>query len=354
MIKKLISTMLCGLLFISAAVPAFAAEESPSVEIGEKDITVVQSFETTETEKFNYSFEKKIEKDGKKYELKGVNYRVIDSKPLDEALPITHKVDYKDLYTKQANAPETLTITQKGEAVDVKLKNVEYEETTITNRTETVSAYTDFDYKTVTPNPPKTKTVTYHDNGSQKDVQVTLDFKELKAEDDWKWINDVEIPMTFSLYDSAYYVLGDKYIPYNDEKPALQGHENDILKELKLDSQKYRITSVEWNGEPYMVGDVMYRKAVAHGERYAANYVAYYESNVSLPDAAGYNAVALYEGEGTTLSGRTQYTVEATAVYSPDYTTQAIVAGVVGGLILIALLVIAVLYIISKKQEKKN
>lgn len=353
MIKKIVPALL-SLSILLSAVPAFAAETNNNVAIDKNDITKVQTFTTQSTDDFKYDFETQITEDGKKYDLKGVNYKVTAEKNLENIENVTHKVEYNDLYSKELTPPETLTITQDGRQIEVKLTGVSFTDTTITNRSENITGYTDYDYKTVTPKPAQTKTVTYYDKASQKNVQATLQFKELKAKDDWAWRNDVNIPITFSFYDSEYYVLGDKFIPYNDKQPALKGYETDLLKELNLDTEKYRITSVEWSGEKYQLGDVTYRKAIAHGERYAANYIAYYESNINLPNAHGYTAVAEYQTEISVLNGTKEYTVEATAVYTPNHTTAIIVGSVAGGLILIVLLVIAILYIISKKDKRKG
>lgn len=354
MIKKIIAVACCAATLFTSAIPALAAETSNSVKVNEKDITTEQTFTVNSVDNLHYDFEEQIIKDGKKYNLKGVNYNIISTEDIRENQTITHKVDYNNLYSKNANAPETLKIMQNGEEIEVKLTGVDYTETTITGRSERVTAYTDFDYKTVKPDAPKTKIVTYYDDVTKRNVTATLNLKELKAEKDWAWRNDVTIPMTFSFYDSEYYVLGDKYVPYNDEKPGLEGFENDLLNELNLDTYKYRINSVEWVGDKYTLGDMTYRKAVAHGERYVANYIAYYESNVNLPNAKGYNAVANYEAERSVLTGEKEYTVSAEAVYSPDNTTALAIAGTVGGLILIVLLVIAILYVISKKKERKG
>lgn len=350
MIKKIIPVILSMSILFAGSVPVLAAQTN--VEVGKNDITVEEIY-TSADSKSTHDFDEEIKKEGKKYKLKGANYQVIGEEEVKKQETITHKVNYNDLYRKEAAPPETLTITQDGQDITVQLKGITYSDTVIQNRTTKLSAFTDYEFKTVKPTPSGTKNVSYYDEPTGQTVTRTLEFKELKEKSGWKWRSDVEIPITFSFYDSEYYALGDKYIPYNDETPALKGYENDLLKELKLNPYKYRITSVEWDGAAYKSGDITYRKAIAHGERYTANYVAYYEGNINLPDAQGYNAVAEYEGQAQILTGEKEYTIQATAVYTPDHTT-AIVAGVVGGVIIIVLLVIAILYVLSKKQKKRG
>lgn len=351
MLKKIIPAILSISILFVGSIPVLAAESS--VKIDNNDVIVEEVF-TSKTSDFNYQFEETIEQDGQKYKLKGVNYEMVGVEDLVQRQSVTHNVDYHDLYSQELTPEDTLSFTQNGQNIEVKLKDVTYSDTVIRNRTADLTAYTDFDYQTVTPRPAATKTITYYDEASKQNLTRTLEFKELKLTDGWAWRADLTIPITFAFYDSEYYVLGNKYIPYNDEKPALSGYETDLLNELKLDTEKYRITSVEWDGEKYQAGDITYRKAIAHGDRYTANYVAYYESTVNLPDAAGYNAVAKYEGQATALSGEKEYTVLATAVYTPDNTAVFVIAGVVGGLCIIVLLVIAILYVLSKKRKEKG
>lgn len=345
----LVVIMAIVICFSVFALPVAAATDTP---IDEKDIVKKEVFETT-NENAKYDFAESIEEDGKKYNLKNVNYEILSSEALMREELVEHTVDYKNLYKKNVTAAETLDVTKDGETLTVNLKDVKYTPTTITNRTEIVSSFTDYSYKTVKPEPADTKTVIYHDYASGEDITSTLTFKELKEEDGWAWRADVTIPMIFTIYNAEYYALGDKLIPYNDETPAIKGYETDLLNELELDTEKYRITNVEWDGEPYYIGEVQYRKAVATGERYAAHYVAVYESTVKLPNVPGYNAVATYQNTVDVESGERTYQMQATAIYTPDYTTAYIAGGVLLALFFVAFLVILILYIIGKKNKKK-
>lgn len=329
-------------------IPAAAATD---IQAGEKDLVKKEVFRTTD-ENAKYDFAESIEENGKKYNLKAVNYEILSSEALMREEVVENTVDYKDLYKKNVSAAKTRDVIKDGKTLTVNLKDVEYTPTIITNRTEIVSSFTDYSYKTVKPEPAETKTVTYHDYASGEDIISNLTFKELKEEDGWAWRNDVTIPITFTIYNAEYYALGDKLVPYNHEKPALSGYETDILNELKLDTEKYRINSFEWDGEPYYIGEVQYRKAVAKGERYAAHYIAVYESNVKLPDVPGYNAVAKYQNTVDVESGERNYEMQATAIYTRDYTSAYVAGGVILALFLIAFLIILILFIVSKKRKK--
>lgn len=399
--KKFFVLLIGSVFLLLTNVSAFATEGY--IDYPDEEITVTEEF-TTNSPSFYYDFEDTTQKNGKTYYLKNVSYKVLSANNLQTTEPVIQKINYSNLYEKNVEPPESLTIPKGDQEIEVKLADFQYSETIISDRKELVTAYTDYDYKTEMPEPPKVKNVTYHDKASKQDIPATLSFKEMKEVDPWKWRDDVEIPITFSLYDAEYYVLGDKLIPYNDEKPALEGYEKDLLDELNLDSEKYKITSIEWEGEAYTVGETRYRKAVAYGERYAANYVAIYEDTVKLPDIPGYNAIAEYRSEVPELTGETEYTVEATATYTPPIIQEtvveqvekvvetapqtvveekiiekvvpiqtvipdingndsetnsvteivAIVSTVFAGLLLIVLLIIAILYILSKKRKRKG
>jgi hypothetical protein len=350
--KKALAAIMTLCVCVSIfSLPVVAATETPK---GEKDVVKTEQFTTTSTDEFHYDFAETIEENGAKYNLKSVDYKVLNSVPLQREETVVHTVDYKNRYGRDVSPAETVEIEKDGQQLTVELTDLEYTPTTITNRSEIVSAYTDFSYKTVTPEPAATKTITYHDEASGQDVVATLPFKELKEVDGWAWRSDVTIPIEFSLYDAAYYALGDKLIPYNDEKPALAGYETDLLNELGLDTDLYRITDVQWDGDPYYVGEVRYRKAIATGERYTANYIAVYESRVELPDVSGYNAVATYRNVVDVNSGEREYTVEATAVYEKDNIVTYAVIGAVLGVVFLALLVVAILYIISRRRANQT
>ena len=157
--------------------------------------------------------------------------------------------------------------------------------------------------------------------------------------------------MRVEVYDSTFYMLNDRYIPYNDAKPALAGHEADILTVLNLPQESYHIPDFVCTGDVYTESGIQYRNATASGERYVAEYTAYYSDTVTLPDAEGYNALLSYSLD----SGNTEYTIKATAVYEkedtfPVATVVVTVVSILAGIIAIVL----ILFLIAKKRKTKN
>ena len=94
MIKKLIPAILSISIFLAGSVPTFAAQID--TEVGKNDITVEEIY-TSANSDTTYNFDEKIEKDGHKYKLKGINYQVIGEDNVTKEETITHKVEYKDL-----------------------------------------------------------------------------------------------------------------------------------------------------------------------------------------------------------------------------------------------------------------
>mgnify|MGYP005804656403 FL=1 len=346
--------LVAGLAVVSVLFycPFVLAAEDP---LPENQTQIAKEYTTNDpdfAEQFDGDFEASIEQDGQKYDLLGVRYSVLEEKALERSEPITHEVTYPDLYTQDAGAPEQLTIQKDGKDVTVTLTGVSYTPQTITNRSHLVTAYTDYGYQVYTPTPDEQKSVSYYDEATGQYVPSVLDFKELQEVDGYAWRNDVHIPMTVSVYDAQFYAIGDKLVPYNEKAPAVQGFEADILRSIGLDPQSYTIDTAVWMGEPYQSGETLCRDAVANGRRYAANYRAVYESEVALPDAQGWTAVATYEGESNILSGETEYTVQAVALYQRDDTLLIAVSISIAALILLAAIVVLLLLLMKKRKKK--
>ena len=297
------------------------------------------------------------EKDGREYELKEVEYKVISQKPLLVDTEVKRTVTYDDLYNKSVKAPDILNVEEKNVKIDLKLTGIDYTDTVITGRKYNLTGSTDYGYRSVQPKAPQEKKVDYLDQVTGQTVSAVLSLKSVQAKDDWTWKEDLKIPMVFNIYDAEYYKIGEKIVPYNDAAPALKGCETELLKVLQLSPEDYKITNFVWDGTPYDVDGVTHRKAIATGSRHVARYVANYGGTIPLPDAPGYDAVANYSGIAKLPadSGAQEYTIVATALYSPvRFDFMKVVVPIMVGLILVVLLVVAILYISTKKKEKKE
>ena len=324
------------------AMPVAYAEDEP--------IQLEQQYETTSTD-FHGDFSETTEVNGKKYKLKSVDYTVLKETPQTEMEEVVQTITYTDLYTKDAGAPSELVVQKGGVDVTLQLQGVDYTETVIQGRKTEVTGETLYGYQVSDPQPEAKKVVDYYDEQTGKTVSATLDYVRTETLDDWRW-HDVDIPLEVTVYDAEAYQINDVLIPYNAEKPEFAGHEDEILKYLGRSTDKYRIVDVAWVGEPYMLGDVQHRRAVAHAQRYMSSQQAVYQGVANLPDAAGYSAVATYTGVAEIPTGEVLYQVRATATYTQDHTVAAIAAVV--GLILLLLMVIVLLLVVFKKKKKSK
>ena len=330
-------------------------------------ITLEQEFTTT-SKPFHANFEEVTEQDEITYHLKSIDYTVLSEKKLEQPATVTQQVEYSELLSQNAEAPQTITIEADGKRIEGTLTGIEYTPITITGRETEASAFTDYGLDVNLPTPPNTKEIQYTDSQTGKTVSAVLSFDHLEVLDDFSWRSDVTIPLTFSYYDSFGYVLGDVFIPYQEETPALEGAESVLLDSLDLNPEQYRLTKFQWTGEPYEENGVMYRNAEASGQRYAASYRAVYSGTVSLPDVPGYDAVATYTGTVQHPTGETEYTVKAVASYErleseekaeipsqpgTGLTPIQIVLISVGAFLFLVLIV-GLLWILAKQKKKKQ
>lgn len=92
------------------------------------------------------------------------------------------------------------------------------------------------------------------------------------------WSEDFSFPVTFHTYDAEFYELGDCLIPYNEERPQLEGCELQLLNAIGVSPEAYEITQLQWAGDAYRDGEGMLcRDAVAGGRKLLRDYQVRYE-----------------------------------------------------------------------------
>lgn len=347
--KKIIPIVLSGLIAASllAGCSTAATENSDNTE-NENQLTETVEY-TSLKEDETHSFDEEIVKDGSTYKLIDITYETIYSTPVIE----TKTLEIENLYEQNAETSPTYSFTNaRGQTVQGELFGITYSDTIITDRTAEVESTTQSGYVISQPTVATSKTVDYVDEPSGETITVTLPLTAFRMTTAYHWESDVTVPIRVEVYDSTFYMLNGRYVPYNDEKPALAGYESDILTVLNL-SESYRITDFVWIGDTYTENGIQYRNAVASGQRYVAEYTAYYGDTVSLPDAEGYNAQLTY----SINSGDTEYTLKATAVYqkvNTGLTPAQIITISVAEVFLLVVLIVSVLFVISKKKKDKG
>lgn len=132
----------------------------------------------------------------------------------------------------------------------------------------------------------------------------------------YRWVDDFWFPITFSVYDAKSYYLGKKVIPYDNEHPALEGCESELLEVIGKTPENYTIENFEWDGEPYRdeMG-VMHRNAVGRGSRRIADcYAVYRGEKEVIPISYTYHSV-YRRLVGEKAKFNVKYKIKATGIY---------------------------------------
>ena len=281
------------------------------------DTYAAESYKVTEKytdkdAKKEYNFDKTVEKDGVTYQLSDVKYDAIEKKvPAD----VTKTLEMKSALTTYADAEFGETIEKDG--ITYKLTGVEKDATGVAGRTqyheETVN------YNEVTGDKAISDTIntTVTDPVTGKDYGVTLSLLSKKVvksaiSDEFKF------DITFYVTNGRYFRYKDKLVTYNENTPDVMQFSDEILSDLNLDPELYKINSIEWDGEAYTNEDgVLCRKAAAVGNRVINDYEVIYGGDYNLPaDANAYNWVGKYEATVNDPVGGTEYDITATATYT--------------------------------------
>ncbi len=161
-------------------------------------------------------------------------------------------------------------------------------------------------------------------------VTAVCSIQERTVLREW-WEEGFSFPVTFHSYDAAYYSLRDILIPYNEERPELEGYEKRLLELIGVPLEEYRISSVQWDGEAYQGEDgELCRDAVGTGEKLLRDYRVRYAGMAKLPvrpkaqvqtEAETVSAESAAETEEAVEESRTEVSISAES--SEEEQTQA-------------------------------
>lgn len=267
---------------------------------------------TDKDAKKEYNFDKTVEKDGVTYQLSDVKYDAIEKKvPAD----VTKTLEMKSALTTYADAEFGETVEKDG--ITYKLAGVEKDVTGVAGRTQYHEEM--LNYNEVTGDKAISDTInsTVTDPVTGKDYGVTLSLVSKKVvksavSDEFKF------DITFYVTNGRYFRYKDNLVTYNENTPDVMQFSDEILSDLNLDPELYKINSIEWDGEAYTNEDgVLCRKAAAVGNRVINDYEVVYGGDYNLPaDANAYNWVGKYEATVNDPVGGTEYDITATATYT--------------------------------------
>lgn len=119
-----------------------------------------------------------------------------------------------------------------------------------------------------------------------------------RRESNERWAPDFSFSLVFHSYDSDYFLLGEEKIPFNGDKPQLEGQESALLEMIGVPQEAYRIAQIRWEGEPYEDDQgILCRNAVALGERLVKDIEVTYGGDQVLDNLEGKKMIGVYVRE---------------------------------------------------------
>lgn len=283
-----------------------------------------------------------FEKEVNGMELSDISVRTVDTIPGTELKTLEETRDYKELTQKD----------DKKIAKTLKVGDETYELSGITwseePNIEHVDYTVEYGYQTKEPEPAQTYEYTYTSPVTKKENTVTLPFVRLEK-GGAAWKNGFSAVVTFHNLDGKYFILGNHEFAY--DKDSISFSEADyaeLIRMLGYDVGKYRLTSASWQGKEYKDKDgINCRDAYVAGQQYASSYKAVYEDDVENGKLYTAHAVYTCEVEAPAEEAPSTYVVQATAYYQKADIPLLVTIGIVIGVIL----VVAIIYILSRKQK---
>lgn len=299
---------------------------------------------TTKNKYDQKPMDKEIKKNGKKYELKGISYEIIEEAPEIEKKSVSLE-QQSGVIVKGTTFEFSKEIT-KDEVV-YQLKEVKEEEAEAYR--QGVESYTEYEYVISENNVPKTKTVSAKNEktGVEETVECTLNRVHMTHT---KWV-DSTIDIKFQGYDRNAIQWQEIVFPNDRGAGApLKGYEKELLASVGLDGLNGKIKNTYYTSDVYTDADgVVCRDARADIQKLVPVYRAEYIGEINTPHVI---KTAVYEGEQELESDTNiNYTIKATGTYEE---VQSPIVSISIGIAIIIFLIVMILYIIAKKKKKEE
>ena len=156
-------------------------------------------------------------------------------------------------------------------------------------------------------NAKKAGEITY----AQVTIPYDLEGDDTVPETSRSWSDTFSFSVTVSGYGADSFYLGDMEIPGDAD---LADYGEKLLELAGLSRVYYRVNRVEWDGEPYMDGEVMFRNATAGGSKLIRNVKAKYGGQIRTPDLKGKQYIGIYEEVLPETENKTENAPEAEIV----------------------------------------
>ncbi len=138
---------------------------------------------------------------------------------------------------------------------------------------------------------PETADVPLIDEESGTEFERELSLVNVE-ETSRSWSDTFSFSVTASGYGADSFYLGDMEIPGDAD---LADYGEKLLELAGLSREYYRVDRVEWDGEPYMDGEVTCRDATAEGSKLIRSVKAKYGGQIRTPDLEGKQYIGIYE-----------------------------------------------------------
>ncbi len=313
--RKLV-LLLCVLLIFGSTSTAFAKEEN--------EITKTYTFYPESKSNLKYDVPEKIDKDGKEYEFKDVKYRINDKKSKEVTKSVT---------SRSKEYPKTLKDTVSGREVTLVAETPQWKEVNAEGLIKTI------EYKNESDIPQTIKDSKPSSDGTQIEITMQLAGTEALSKTE-----EFSAPAKFySPYpDSTQYMFNGKIVELSGNSPEWGDYKADVKAYLGLNGNTYQISSGRWTSQPVKQGDQYVRTASFTGTKQVPFYRATYKETADT--TRQYTADITYS----------YITAEAVAVYEPvDNTSIGKIIAIGAGVIVFVILVIALIYLLSKKRKEK-
>jgi hypothetical protein len=204
------------------------------------------------------------------------------------------------------------------------------------------------------PTPASELDVLYHDEETNCDVLVTLQFQKLRKTTIPHWEENIVVEhMHRSIYEEEYLLNDGTRLSFSESKPIYDGIEEKLLSQMGLSTSTHRIIDSEWLSETTSEDGVTSRLAGYLVERNVTGYKAIYSGTFDIPDMLVYDATVIYEGNlSKQVESGAEYTVKAIVTYEEvqekKNNTAAVIVGTSSGIIALCGLVVFL------KQRKKK
>lgn len=299
---------------------------------------------TTKNKNEQKLMDKELEKNGKKYELKGISYEIVEETPEIEKNSVTLE-QQSDPIIKGTTFDFPKEITKDGVVYNLK----EVKETEAEAYRQGVESYTEYEYAVSENSVPKTKTVSAKNEktGMEETIECTLNRVHMTHT---KWV-DSTIDIKFRGYDRN--AIEWQGIVFPNDRGAgapLKGYEKELLASVGLDRSNGKIKNTYYTSDIYTdANGIVCRDAMADIQKLVPVYRAEYSGEINTPHII---KTALYEGEQEVKSKTDiNYTIQATGTYEE---VQSPIVAISVGIAIILLLITLILYVIAKKKKTEE